>query len=121
MNFLSFLFVGIGGFAGAISRFAVSRLVNRYRSSQLPVATLIVNLAGSFLLGIVTGAGFDGYSALLVGTGFMGSFTTFSTFKLEGIQLHLGKRKKEFILYNLLSYGGGILLAFLGWWFGTKL
>ncbi|MBT2694060.1 fluoride efflux transporter CrcB [Bacillus sp. ISL-55] len=114
MSTLHILLVGIGGFFGAMSRFGVSQIINKRIESRVPVATLVINLVGSLLLGLLVGLGIEGNLFMLLGTGYMGAFTTFSTFKLEGIQLRIDKRKKEFILYNLLSYGGGIFLAFLG-------
>ena len=50
----------------------------------------------------------------LLGTGFMGAFTTFSTFKLENIQLILNKKWNTQVIYLVLSYLLGISLAFLG-------
>ncbi|GGF18774.1 putative fluoride ion transporter CrcB 2 [Halobacillus andaensis] len=118
MNLVHLLFVGAGGFVGAILRFAVSQFVNKRYAFQLPVATLIVNLAGSFLLGLIMGAEASEPIYLLLGVGLMGSLTTFSTFKLEGIQLHVNRKWKTFIAYNSLSYGGGIVLAFVGFMIG---
>jgi CrcB protein len=114
MTFVHVLFVGIGGFLGALARFSISQFINKKFSFRFPVATLSINLLGSFLLGLIIGGGLNHLSTLLLGTGFMGAFTTFSTLNLEGIQLHLSKKKKEFLLYYLLSYGGGILIAFIG-------
>ncbi|KAB8137730.1 fluoride efflux transporter CrcB [Gracilibacillus oryzae] len=114
MSFVSVLLVGIGGFFGAIGRYTVSQLIKKKFACHLPVATLLVNLSGSFLLGMIIGSNLGDSSTLLLGTGFMGAFTTFSTFKLEAIQLYFNKRKRDFIIYQLISYGGGICLAFLG-------
>ena len=114
MSMFHFLMVGMGGFFGAICRLWVSQVINKRIVSRFPAATLVINLIGSLLLGIMVGSGIDDSLFMLLGTGFMGAFTTFSTFKLEAIQLHMDKRKKELILYNVLSYGGGILLALLG-------
>ncbi|MGA9226447.1 MAG: fluoride efflux transporter CrcB [Mesobacillus sp.] len=114
MSILNVFFVGLGGFLGAISRYSVSQFINKKFSFKIPIATLFINLLGSFLLGFIIGMGIEGTAILLMGTGFMGAFTTFSTFKLEGIQLHLEKRKKDFFIYNGVSYGGGILLAYIG-------
>lgn len=114
MSTFHVLLVGIGGFFGAISRLWVSQFISKWFVSGFPAATLVINLIGSLFLGIMVGSGMEGSLFMLLGTGFMGAFTTFSTFKLEAIQLQVDKRKKEFILYNVLSYGGGILFAFLG-------
>ncbi|PLT27522.1 fluoride efflux transporter CrcB [Peribacillus deserti] len=113
MSGVHVLLVGIGGFIGAIARFSVSRQLNEFHT-PLPIGTLTVNLSGAFLLGMILGAKADTMIALLFGTGFLGAFTTFSTLKLEMIQLRLSKFKKEFILYVVIIYGGGIALAFLG-------
>jgi fluoride exporter len=118
MNISTFLLIGIGGFFGAIGRYAASQYFNKNHSFRLPVATLFVNILGSFLLGILIGNGTGEMWSLLLGTGFLGSFTTFSTFKLEGIQLHVDSRRKDFILYNIICYGGGILFAFIGYEIG---
>ncbi|MCM3708184.1 MULTISPECIES: fluoride efflux transporter CrcB [Cytobacillus] len=121
MSTIYVLMVGIGGFFGAISRLWTSRFISKKFVSNFPAATLVINLIGSLLLGVMIGSGIEGSLFMLFGTGYMGAFTTFSTLKLEAIQLHLDKRKKELILYTFLSYGGGILLAFLGIELGSLL
>lgn len=108
-----FLYVAIGGFFGAISRFGISNYIKAKYPSTFPISTLIVNLLGSFLLGLIIGANLVNSWKLLLGTGFMGAFTTFSTFKLDSIQLYM-KNKRILILYLGISYTFGILLAFAG-------
>lgn len=119
MTVINILMVGIGGFFGAISRFTISRAF-KYASVYIPVGTLIVNLLGAFLLGIITGVKLSGTAALLLGTGFMGALTTFSTLKLEIIQIRLKKMKKSFYIYIILTYGFGLLLAYLGFLVGKS-
>ncbi|OAT85359.1 chromosome condensation protein CrcB [Bacillus sp. MKU004] len=118
MSFFTFLLVGVGGFLGAVARYSANQYFNENHTFRLPSATLFVNVLGSFLLGLLIGKGTSEMWSLLLGTGFLGSFTTFSTFKLEGIQLHVDKRRKDFIMYNVICYGGGILLAFVGYEIG---
>ncbi|WP_342045791.1 fluoride efflux transporter CrcB [Bacillus sp. OTU530] len=108
------LLVAIGGFFGAISRFGISNWFKTRYPSSFPIGTLLINLLGSFLLGYIIGKGIDESWQLLFGTGFMGAFTTFSTFKLENIQLYANKKWKALALYLGISYTFGILLAFLG-------
>ncbi|WP_028402115.1 fluoride efflux transporter CrcB [Ectobacillus panaciterrae] len=107
-----FLLVAIGGFFGAITRFGISNWFKKRYPSPFPIATLLINLTGAFLLGYVIGL--DKNWQLLLGTGFMGAFTTFSTFKLETIQLHTDKKWRILAMYLGISYTFGILLAFLG-------
>ncbi|MFD1020865.1 fluoride efflux transporter CrcB [Thalassobacillus hwangdonensis] len=120
-SLLHLLLVGAGGFIGAIGRFAISQFINNKFTYALPIATLVVNLIGSFFLGILIGAGIGDKLLLFLGTGLLGAFTTFSTFKLESIQLHVDKKWKLLVLYNTISYGVGISLAFIGFWIGKAL
>ncbi|KAA6470364.1 MULTISPECIES: fluoride efflux transporter CrcB [Bacillus cereus group] len=108
------LLVAIGGFFGAISRFGISNWFKKRNSSSFPIATFLINLTGAFLLGYILGKGIDKSWQLLLGTGFMGAFTTFSTFKLESTQLGANKMWGIYFLYIGASYIIGILLAFLG-------
>jgi CrcB protein len=87
-------------------------------TNMLPLGTLTVNSLGAFLLGILLGAKAGVMLVLLLGTGFLGAFTTFSTIKLELVQMYLKKHYKTFFLYLLITYGIGILLASLGYWIG---
>lgn len=112
--FINVVLVGIGGFAGAISRFILSHHLNK-PEFRLPIGTLIVNLLGSFLFGIILGALSSERAVLLFGTGFMGAFTTFSTLNIEIVQLQVKKLRKDSILYIVLTYAGGIALAYLGY------
>nr|WP_268254700.1 fluoride efflux transporter CrcB [Bacillus zhangzhouensis] len=114
MNIMTGLLIAIGGFLGAISRFTLSTWIHKKFSSNFPLGTLFVNLTGSFLLGWIVGRGLSSDLYALLGVGFMGAFTTFSTFKLENIQLR-EKRNHSVLLYYLVSsYAGGIILAFIG-------
>lgn len=115
---MTFIYVAIGGFFGAVSRFGVSNFVKAKYPSTFPISTFLVNLLGSFLLGLIFGLNLTDSLKLLLGTGFMGAFTTFSTFKLDSIQL-FKKDKKMLILYLGFSYTFGILLAFAGMLLGN--
>lgn len=114
---MSVLLVGVGGFFGAICRYTVSQWLTR-RYDNFPIGTLTVNLLGSFLLGWITGSGWSKSWVLLWGTGFMGAFTTFSTFKLESIKMWTNKEWGKMWVYLGLSYTVGILLAFGGYILG---
>ncbi|MGM7722898.1 fluoride efflux transporter CrcB [Metabacillus sp. Hm71] len=116
---LHILLVAIGGFFGAIARFSISEILNNKPASRIPLGTLTVNLSGAFLLGIITGVKADAMIGLLFGTGFIGAFTTFSTLKFEMIKLYLNKYKKEFLFYTVITYGGGLILAYLGYTIGV--
>ncbi len=114
------ILVAIGGFWGAIARYSVNRWAARTIPSVFPYGTLLVNALGSFLLGYLIGMRAEQRLVLLLGTGFMGSFTTFSTFKAESVQLARTKQWSVFYLYIAISYISGIVLAFAGYALGRQ-
>lgn len=118
---MSALFVVIGGFFGAISRYGISQWVKKRYAPAFPFATLAVNLTGAFLLGFIVGSGIGTSWQRLLGTGFMGAFTTFSTFKLESIELHAKGNRDALVSYLAVSYVIGIFLAFVGLSLGASL
>lgn len=91
MTFELFLVVAVGGFVGAPSRYLVDRAINRRVESDLPWGTFLVNISGSFLLGLLTGLSLSHHlssvAKALLGTGFCGAYTTFSTFSFETVRL----------------------------------
>lgn len=112
------LLIATGGFLGAICRYLISIYAKKQISTKFPVGTLIVNLAGSFLLGLLLSVDGNEVIKYFFGIGFMGAFTTFSTFKLETVQLIESSEKKLAFVNVLLTYTGGITLAFLGFLIG---
>ena len=84
------LYVGIGGFFGAISRYLIAGFVQKSFGSMFPVGTLSVNVIGSFIIGFMamyfSQVVEPEYKALVI-TGFLGALTTFSTFSLENINM----------------------------------
>lgn len=111
--------VAVGGFGGAIFRYFFSRWLNR-PVFDIPVGTLAVNLLGSFLLGWMISSSLSSRWTLLLGTGFMGAFTTFSTLNWESIQYLKQKKWKKLLLYLGLTYTLGILLAVVGFSLGQS-
>ncbi len=107
--------VFVGGGLGALSRWVLSGLVQeRLRNSIFPWGTLVVNIAGSLLLGFIMGATiqfgvFSRMQRLLLATGFAGSFTTFSTFEYESFRL--AGISTTLAIANI---GLSVLLGFLG-------
>ena len=88
-SFLPYLLVGVGGFIGANARFAVARVVGALFDTRFPLGTFVINVSGSFLLGFlgaIVGQKIQPSSEamrLALGVGFLGAFTTFSTFEFE--------------------------------------
>ena len=94
MSEITLLAIGIGGACGSVSRFLVAREMGRRLGDFLPYGTLVVNVLGSLALGWLATVFLDRpeiNSALRLGiaVGFLGAFTTFSTFSLESVQLLL--------------------------------
>ncbi|MFY9783548.1 MAG: fluoride efflux transporter CrcB [Acidimicrobiales bacterium] len=89
--FALYLAVAAGGFVGAPSRYLLDRTVNRRVESDLPWGTFLVNVSGSFVLGFLTGLSLGHHlspiAKALLGTGFCGAYTTFSTFSFETMRL----------------------------------
>ncbi|KYG91963.1 camphor resistance protein CrcB [[Bacillus] sp. KCTC 13219] len=110
------IYVAIGGFFGAISRFAISNWVKQHVHTYFSLATFCINLLGSFLLGVCIVLSPNSSWQLLFGTGFLGAFTTFSTFSVESVKLYENKGLLAAVLYMSASCLLGILLAFAGGW-----
>lgn len=91
MTPLLFLAVAAAGGVGAAARFALDTGVQRMVPTSWPLGTAIVNVSGSFALGVVTGLALGGLLSsewlALVGSGFLGGYTTFSTASLEVVRL----------------------------------
>lgn len=104
---LNALFVGMGGFFGAVFRYLLGLLPVKNQSA-FPVVTLCVNLAGAFIIGLVAaccakkGVG-DTRAVLFLRVGLCGGFTTFSTFSLETFSLFENGRPALAMLYVLSS------------------
>jgi fluoride exporter len=77
------LLVVICGGVGAVARFAVDALVQARRLGEFPLGTLVVNVGGSFMLGLLDGLSAPHETMLVIGTATLGSYTTFSTWMLE--------------------------------------
>ena len=103
MSLLMVMAVGLGGALGALLR----ALAGRWIRTAFPLATLVVNVGGSFLLAIAY-AGLPGDSEIvraLIGSGFCGALTTFSTFILETVILARSGQYKWAAIYLLLTLG----------------
>lgn len=112
-----YLAIALGGALGASARFTVGLVLQKFSAQTgFPLATMLVNVVGSFILGWLTfrSEGMPRFWLLLITTGFLGSLTTFSTFKVETIKLMDDSKLLHALLYfagNLLLGIGAVLLA----------
>lgn len=111
------LLVGLGGGIGSILRYVATLLIS---SKTFPYATLLVNIIGSFLIGLVLAISikdenFTTNWKLFLATGICGGFTTFSAFSIENMQLLQNERTGMAFFYITLSIVLGIAATFGGY------
>lgn len=97
--------LALAGGAGAGLRFVLDGLMRARVRTALPVGTMLINISGSFLLGLLTGLIAGHYTSsgvgLILGTGFLGGYTTFSTASFETVRL-IQSRRTWFAVVNVL-------------------
>ncbi len=116
---LNILYVGLGGFIGSILRYLVFLSSNHLLGSNLPYSTIIVNIIGSFFIGFLYQF-FNNYifisesTKLLLTVGFLGGFTTFSTFSIDTFILYQNYGKFFAVSYIILSVVLSLFALLLG-------
>jgi fluoride exporter len=117
-NNINIVAVGLGGSIGAISRFYVGTIVAKYFPHELPLATLGVNVIGSFIIGLLVGLFLTltppEYVKGFLITGFLGALTTYSTFAIESFVL-LNDHFWYGVLNIVLNVIGTIFAVMIGY------
>ncbi|MDX3190096.1 fluoride efflux transporter CrcB [Streptomyces sp. MN03-5084-2B] len=115
---MTLVLVALGGAAGSILRYLTDRRVQGWRDSPFPFGTLTVNIAGSFILGFLSGWLLHGAEPssvrALVAVGFCGGLTTFSTFGYETVRLFLEKTRLYAVVNVLVTVAAGLTSGALG-------
>jgi CrcB protein len=114
------LYVAVGGVLGVLARFGIGRLTVHHES--LLWSTVAINIVGSFLLGLLVASNwFDRDVREGLGVGFLGGFTTFSTFSVQAIlEVDAGEPARA-IAYVAASVAGGLIAATAGYALGRSL
>ena len=112
------ILIFIGGGTGSITRYLISRYLNKLEY-LIPYGTLLVNILGSLIIGLILGIAIKNNSSdenltLALATGFCGGFTTFSAFAFENYIFLKNGDYISFIIYSLLSLCAGVLAVFTG-------
>lgn len=120
---MTLLMIALGAGVGAPARYLSDRSVQSRHDTTFPWGTLSVNMVASLVLGIVTGAGahLNADIALLVGTGFCGALSTFSTFSYETLRLLQDGARFHAFANIAVSLVAGVGAAALGWSIGLSL
>jgi CrcB protein len=116
------LLIGLGGSVGSILRYLTAVAVHKYYSGMFPLATLLINVLGSFLIGIIFGC-MERHQLsnpdlkFLLATGFCGGYTTFSAFAFENVNLMQSGNNTMAFAY----IAGSILIGLTATWAGLAL
>ncbi|GKQ42420.1 putative fluoride ion transporter CrcB 2 [Companilactobacillus sp. RD055328] len=110
------LLVFVGAAIGAVSRYLFTEYGPFVEADYKIGATFVINIIGSFILGMLLKNFLESsFMYLLLGTGFCGGFTTFSTFNSELMGLFFAKEYKRLLVYGISSYLIGLLAGMLGY------
>ncbi len=113
------LLVVLGAAVGAPARYLVGHHLRSRTPATAAAGTLLVNVLGSFVLGLSVAAGLGGSWLALVGTGFCGALTTFSSFALEVWEAWGDEERRAAVANVVLSLVLGLLAAWGGWAWGS--
>jgi CrcB protein len=114
---LNLLLVGFGGILGGFCRFRLGKAVSQRTRSSFPFGTLLINITGAFLLGLLSSLPLNNRVYLLFGDGFLGAYTTFSTFMYEDFHLFEKNQKLNASVYVL----GSLVIGVVGYVAGFAL
>ncbi len=117
----SIILVAAGGFLGASARYLLGRFIGLYWKRNFPLGTIIINITGSLLLGLITfhpvlSAMLSRDISMGLGIGFLGAFTTFSTLEYETMVLLENGKITIALMYVLGSFILGFIAAWLCMW-----
>lgn len=114
---MQYMLVAAGGAMGSLARFLIGRRISEKSAGVFPAGTFLINITGAVLLGIVSSAGLSSGNYALIGDGFIGAYTTFSTFMYEGFNLIQDNEKLNALLY----IAGSLALGIAGFVFGVEI
>jgi fluoride exporter len=118
---LKYVVVGIGGFLGAVARYALGAYIGSRYGVRFPYGTFVINISGSFLIGLIltllarTTA--SAYWRYLIPIGFIGAYTTFSTFEYETLRAIQDGQ----LMTGLLNVALSLVLGFIAVWAGAAI
>jgi CrcB protein len=115
-----YVVVGMGGFLGAVARFWLGVYIGNRMGSRFPYGTFVINISGSFLIGLVLTVLAERSTLspnwrYLIPIGFIGAYTTFSTFEFETLRTMQDGQ----IAMGLLNIFGSVLAGFIAVWLGV--
>ena len=114
---MTYILLVIGGASGSLARYSLGKFITQKSNTAFPIGTFIINITGAILLGIVSTIGVNSNMMLLLGDGFLGAYTTFSTFMYEGFNMFQEKEKLNAFIYIL----GSLILGTIGFILGNKI
>ena len=121
MSWVAWVGVAVLGGFGALARFGLTLLITDRLHPHLPEGTLIVNLSGALLLGLLAGASVEGDARLVLGAGLLGSYTTFSTWMVETQRIDEAGKRQIAVTNIVLSVVLGLAAAALGHVIGAQI
>ena len=123
---MKYVFLAMFGILGVFARYSINTLASNIPSANFPFATLVINIIGSFLIGVVYVLGTERFllsEDLRIGlmTGLLGGFTTFSAFSLDAVKLGYEGQYFMSSLYLIASVAGGLVATVFGLYVGKQI
>jgi len=114
---MEYILVAGGGALGSLARYLIGKRITEKAKTDFPKGTFFINITGAILLGIVSSIGLNENMYTLFGDGFLGAYTTFSTFMYEGFNLFQDDEKLNAFVYIL----GSLILGIIGFIVGVEI